>query len=112
MADGGNIDYDFDYHAVDSDQAMADGISFIYGLNSNENLIDNYLKPPEFFPKNLLAFGENGGGNMVCFDYRADLNTNNPPIVYWNHEAEVGKDVSFIAKDFEEFLSMLKEPED
>jgi hypothetical protein len=111
MADGGNIDYDFDYHDVDSDKAMSDGIAFIYGLNSNENLIDNYLKPAEFFPNNLLAFGENGGGNFICFDYRNNPKTNDPPIVYWDHEADVGKDVSFIANNFDDFLEMLKESE-
>ena len=111
LADGGNIDYDFDYYAVDSNQSMSDGISFIYGLNANENLIDNYLNPPEFFPKNLVAFGENGGGNMICFDYRMDLNTNDPPVIYWDHEANVGQDVSFLAHNFDDFLKMLKEPD-
>jgi hypothetical protein len=76
------------------------------------SILYTFKNPPEFFPKSLVAFAETGNGDLICFDYRDNPTTDNPPIVYWNHEAEIGKDVSFIAKDFEEFLSMLKEPED
>lgn len=71
--------------------------------------LEIYNEPAEYFPESLVAFVEVGNGNFVCFDYRGNKKTN-PPIVYWNHEASIGKDVSFIADDFEAFLNMLKEP--
>jgi hypothetical protein len=83
-------------------------------INPNQygDLLSTYLDPPEFFPEGLVAFAEDGGGNLICFDYREGKDNPNPPIVYWNHEADIGKDVSFIAKDFETFISMLKSDDD
>ena len=72
----------------------------------------NYIDPPEFFPKNLIAFASTGGGDYICFDYRQGKDNINPPIVFWNHGADIGKDVSFIADNFEEFMNMLSEPDD
>lgn len=89
------------------------GIGRFIPIKQNEfqNMITVYQEPPEFFPENLVAFAEDGGGDYICFDYRQGKNNLNPPIVYWNHEADVGKDVSFVANNFEEFLGMLEEPE-
>ena len=110
--DGGFLDYEFTYQKAYSHESLWGGIGIMYGLSHKYNLVKQYNHPPEFFPQNVVPFGENGGGDMVCFDYRSNPKTTNPPIVYWEHEEEEGKDVSFIAKDFEEFLSILKEPED
>ena len=114
ISDGGDVDYDFDYYDVDLEFIVGTGVPCIYGVmhGENDNLIYRYNNPPEFFPHGLLAFSETGNGDLICFDYRANPKTDNPPIVYWNHEAQEGRDVSFVAKDFEEFLSILKEPED
>jgi hypothetical protein len=75
------------------------------------DIINQYHNPPEFFPERLLAFGSNGSGNRICFDYRTDPKTDNPPIVYWDHGADIGEDVWFEANNFEEFIKTLKEPE-
>ena len=74
----------------------------------NSILKDNLLSP-EFFPKNLIAFAEVGNGDLICFDYTSNKSNLNPPIVYWDHGADVGKDVSFVANNFEEFIGMLRE---
>ena len=66
-----------------------------------------YLNPPEGFPKGVIIFGGEGCGDFVGFDYRSNPNTDNPPIVYWKHDAEPGKDVFFVANSFDEFLDML-----
>ncbi len=66
------------------------------------------IRHPEFFPNNLIAFAQDGGGNYICFDYREGKNNPNPSIVIWEHEADIGRDVSFIAKDFDTFIRMLK----
>ncbi|WP_218459882.1 SMI1/KNR4 family protein [Rickettsia sp. TH2014] len=69
---------------------------------THNNIIDIYNNPAEFFPKNLVAFGIDGGGNKICFDYRADPNTDNPPVVYWIIGYNEGEDISFLAYNFEE----------
>ena len=64
------------------------------------------------FEDGLIPFGDNGGGDMICFDYRHDKTTNNPPIVIWNHDMGLKHRVVFVANNFEEFINMLHEPED
>lgn len=59
------------------------------------------------FEDGLIPFGENGGGDMICFDYRNHLNTDNPPIVIWNHDMGLEHRTVFIADSFEEFVNML-----
>jgi hypothetical protein len=138
ISDGGYVDYEFNYYDMYFDQVIEMGIGEIYGIctpstkmrNKNydpysnryydqheffitdHDIINHYNNPPEFFPKNLVAFGCTGNGDQICFDYRSDPKTDNPPIVYWNHEADIGQDVSFVANNFVEFIRMLKEPED
>ena len=79
-----------------------------YLKEESYNIVQLNQTPPEFFPKGLVAFGEDGGGDFICFDYREGKDNPNPPIVYWRHDANEGEDVSFIAKDFETFIGMLK----
>lgn len=95
---------------------------FVYRNANNEielgsmymlNLFDilkEYINPPEFFPKRLVPFAEDGGGNLTCFDYRETKI--NPSIVFWVHDDPEGNDVHFVANNFEEFINMLHEPED
>ena len=115
--DGGTpIKSDFKYYNVDLEDIWGSGVgSFLY-LNLKGEYYEDILglnkSPPEFFPENLVSFANVGNGDYICFDYRQDKDNLDPPIVYWFHEAEIGKDVSFIAHNFEEFIGMLKEPED
>lgn len=113
--DGGNpIKMCFQYFDQSLNEEVGSGIACFLRLNDSEfsNFLEYYLDPPEFFPENLIAFGDSGCGDLICFDYRNELNNSTPPIVLWNHGAEVGLDVSFVAKNFEEFLSILKKPAD
>lgn len=80
-------------------------------LHDYNDLIDNYQNAPDFFPKNIVAFGETGNGDKICFDYRFDPKTDDPPIVYWNHDSMPSESLTIEAKNFEEFISMLEEPE-
>jgi hypothetical protein len=64
----------------------------------------------KYFDKKLIPFGETGGGDFICFDYR-NHDGDNPPIVLWIHDIPE-KRISFIANNFEEFINMLHEPED
>lgn len=72
------------------------------------DLIDN---------KGLITFGLDDDGHGICFDYRYEPNTSNPPIVieYTNGDTCIDKDgqekflVLPVAKDFDKFLNMLYE---
>lgn len=74
---------------------------------SDDSLLDAFKNPPEFFPSKVLPFAVTGNGNYICFDYREDSSTDNPTIIYWDHEEPEGKDISFIAKNFDDFINML-----
>ena len=76
----------------------------IYMLNLFD-ILKVYLDPPEFFPKSLVPFADDGGGDLTCFDYRNCKE--NPPIVFWVCGAPEGEDVHFVANSFDEFLGML-----
>ena len=117
---GARLDADvFDYSDPNSsDGRNADSIAFekVETIQNSINTIKSGEDPdwgPEYlFEDGLIPFGENGGGDMICFDYRKDRTTNNPPIVIWNHDMGLEHRVVFIANNFEEFINMLHEPED
>ena len=113
--DGGSPSLcDFEYWDEYKNKIRIDCVGMFLSLSPRDysDFYHAWLSPPEFFPKDLVAFADTGGGDLICFDYRNNTDDANPPIVYWNHESDTGKDVSFIAKDFETFLTMLKEPND
>ncbi len=64
----------------------------------------------EILPSGVIPFAEDGGGNATCFDYRK--NPENPEIVYYYHEHPAGKDILFVAHNFDEFLEMLFDNDD
>ena len=112
-SDGGSLDYDFDYFDIEEKKNINTGFSCIYGLEcDSDNLLHHYYDPPEFFPKDLVSFSEIANGDRLCFDYRDNPKTDDPPIVYWNHESAIDESVSFVSKNFDEFIKRLKEPED
>lgn len=75
-------------------------------LGEGECLIHEVNNPPEFFPKGLIPFAPDGGGNYICFDYRK--RKENPPIVFWHHEVEENEGIYPLANSFEEFVNSLK----
>lgn len=96
----------------------ADSIAFenVQNIRETIELIKSGEEPDwpiEYrFEDGLIPFGDNGGGDMICFDYRKDRETDNPPIVIWNHDMGLEHRVVFIAPNFEEFINMLHEPND
>jgi hypothetical protein len=73
-------------------------------IGQNE-ILDHVLNPPEFFPKGLIPFAPDGGGNYICFDYRKCKE--NPPIVFWHHEVEENEGVFYLSDSFDEFIDSL-----
>lgn len=96
----------------------SDGITFIDAKKIKHHIeILQYDEEPDWdikyrFEDGLIPFGDNGGGDLIGFDYRPDQTTDNPPIVIWNHDMGFDHRVVFIANNFEEFINMLHEPED
>jgi hypothetical protein len=114
--DGCCVDPDeFVYFDQEKQRYVGSGVgSFLrFGKNadSSQGLLNEWLFPPQYFDRRLLAFAENNG-DYICFDYRKGKANLDPPVVYWSHEAEEGKDVSFLADNFEAFLKMLKTDEE
>lgn len=110
---GSPLKTDFEYYDVFYKRKIFDALGYFLGVeHGTYNIVDTFKSPPEFFSSNIVAFAETGGGDYICFDYRMNRETLNPPIVFWNHEADSGSDISFIAKDLEEFMKMLKPPSD
>jgi cell wall assembly regulator SMI1 len=111
---------DFDYTDPNrGGEKNSDGIAFVRfeEIMHNIELQKRANKQAEgrieyMFEDGLVPFGDNGGGDDICFDYRNDRATNNPPIVIWNHDMGLEHRVVFIANNFEEFVNMLYEPED
>jgi hypothetical protein len=100
------------------DKKNSDGITFVR-IENIENIIFDIQsgEEPDWdikyrFEDGLIPFGDNGGGDLICFDYRKNRDTDNPPIVIWNHDMGLEHRVVFIANNFEEFINMLREPSD
>lgn len=101
---------EFDYYDTHSHRIRGSGVGRFLNLceSRSSSFLGIFQHPPEFFPEGLIAFAENGGGDYICFDYRKNKENSNPIIVLWNHEDDIGKDVFFLANNFEEFIEMLK----
>jgi hypothetical protein len=115
----------FDFYDNNRDCENRESIAFLNVMQINGDMksllkqsTDNpndsdIFKLYKYFDSRLIPFGETGGGDFICFDYRNDQKTDNPPITYWCHDAqEPNGRTSFIANSFEEFINMLHEPED
>jgi hypothetical protein len=104
---------DFEYYDEAFQSMVGSGIGCFLGFEEEEySLLKTFKRPPEFFPQGLVAFGETGGGDLICFDYRQGKDNPDPEIVFWRGGSGEGQDISFIAKNFEAFMGMLKEEDD
>lgn len=56
-------------------------------------------------PEGVIPFAEDGGGDMMCFDFRTRPDA--PSVVYWAHERNKEESVFPLADSFMDFLAML-----
>ena len=93
-----------------SQKFSVDSASFIsFNPERSDNILRTFFMFPEFFPKKLVPIMENGGGDYVCFDYSIDcFQDKDPPVGFWLHEYEDGKNIVDLAINFETFLNNLK----
>ncbi|MFD2388047.1 SMI1/KNR4 family protein [Enterococcus rivorum] len=94
-------------------------------INSREEMINNLINLKADINYNIfqiveavsdrlvsgiIPFGRDAGGNLICFDYRS---SQNPTIVFWDHEIAGGGDleeaITPICETFTDFLNMLHE---
>jgi len=100
----------FEYTSRSMASEIGTGIGSFLGFGEtpdNYDLLGYYHDPSEFFPEGLVAFADTGGGDYICFDYRLGKTNPDPEIVYWEHGAEEGNDICFVAKNFDAFMAML-----
>ncbi|MFM2479674.1 SMI1/KNR4 family protein [Celerinatantimonas sp. MCCC 1A17872] len=95
---------------------MGSGMFLPFGAidGGTETMELKYKFPPEEFTKGLVIFSVLGNGDALCFDYRTKSNIEFPSIVVWHHEGTAGdkNEISEVAANFYEFLSLLYEEDD
>jgi hypothetical protein len=69
--------------------------------------------------ENVIAIGFSANGDYIAFDYRQNLNTDNPPVVLMYHDEYIEDEhgqykmaISKVADSFDEFIDMLYEDVD
>ncbi|HHB13234.1 MAG TPA: SMI1/KNR4 family protein [Chromatiales bacterium] len=91
------------------------GVIF-YGFETDDENIEDFQPDGSHEEAPIVAIGEDGGGDQVCFDYRDCPGTDDPPVVFlyhdlwWPDEAgEWHRVIWPIAPSFDAFLEMLYE---
>ena len=63
--------------------------------------------PEHQLPHEIVPFGEDGGGNCICFDYRSG---STPVVVIWYHELSGTDGLVTVAPTFDGFVGLLGAP--
>ena len=95
-------------------------ISFGNDTIKDSMYISQRISDPVYYGiPNLVAFGDFGNGDVICFDYRDDPKTCNPKVVHVYHDDYTENEdgtfsmtVNFVANSFEEFIDMLYEDDE
>lgn len=72
--------------------------------------IERFQQEPEYSYYNIVVIGESANGDYICFDYRANPATDNPPVVIMLHDYPDENNkmlVCPVADDFEHFIDLL-----
>jgi cell wall assembly regulator SMI1 len=94
---------------------MASGLGALLTLNLDDELSGiletvHSMTSTGRLPDKVIPFAEDGGGDLICLDYRED--PDHPKVVYWSHEEEPERSIIPLADSFAEFLDELLPPED
>lgn len=109
--------FDFTNIYGDEDERDVNFCSFNTHSDRAHILNEQYISEREHFgTPNLVAFAICGNGDYICFDYRSDLNTDQPKIVLVYHDDFIDHDdgtssmaINSVAETFEDFMTMLHE---
>lgn len=81
-------------------------------VDSSTNIISNQQEKDLYYQEHLVAIGESANGDYICFDYRFDPSTNNPPIALMLHDYTDEDNkmlVCSVADNFAQFIDSLYE---
>lgn len=100
--------FDFEFY----DKADSRDVNFFgYGDSIEEyEDIGKFQQEPEYCYRHIVVIGESANGDYICFDYRADPTTDNPPVIVMLHDCFDEKNKMFaclIADGFERFMDSL-----
>lgn len=81
-------------------------------ISNQKNISDT----ENFGHEDMVVFGITANGDYICFDYRSDLNTDQPKVVLVYHDDFIDHDdgtssmaINSVAETFEDFMNMLHE---
>jgi len=63
--------------------------------------------PENQLPQTVIPFGQDGGGNCICFDYRSGAD---PSVAVWYHELSGTDGLVTVAPTFDNFVGLLRAP--
>lgn len=66
------------------------------------------LAVDEQLPGFVVPIADDGGGNFLCLDYRADNSRTHPTVAFWFHEVGGADGIVYVAAHFAAFLAMLR----
>lgn len=72
---------------------------------------ENLIAFSACLPDGVIPFADDGGGDLLCFDYRGDPERKKPKVVYFSHEIGAD-DLFFVADSFSQLINSLRIPED
>jgi len=81
-------------------------------ISNQKNISDT----EKFGHEDMVVFGITANGDYICFDYRSELNTDQPKVVLVYHDDFMDHDdgtssmaINPVAETFENFMNMLHE---
>jgi len=112
----------FDFAGYDGEIDSRD-VSFLgyqtEQYDGRNGLIEDYQEEGEFNPRGIVVIGDAANGDFICFDYRHDPKTCNPPVVLMIHddfmedqEGQPWRVIFDVAPSFEAFMDMLYSDEE
>jgi SMI1 / KNR4 family. len=88
-------------------------ISFYgYGkeISSNVNIVKNQQEKDQYYHDHIVIIGESANGDYICFDYRNNPLTDDPPVVLMLHDYPDANNkmlICHVADNFEQFVDSL-----
>jgi cell wall assembly regulator SMI1 len=71
------------------------------------NIVSRGEPVRDVLPEKVIPFAEDGGGNLLCFDYRNSDET--PEILFWHHEGNMPFPLQTIASSFTDLIERLRD---
>jgi len=101
-----------DFNLIFKGEVITRDVTFFgFGDNLRKSNQIHKMQQEEYSHEGIIVFGQSCEGDYICFDYRANPNSNNPPVVLMLHDYPDDDGKLFIctvSDSFESFLSVLR----